>query len=63
MLGDERADREVVKLASIVYLEGEDGALELSLDISIKCREHANNFGFVAKREGPNIMSAAINYN
>jgi hypothetical protein len=60
MLGEEGVNLLVVKLATIVTLDGKDGKVKLSVGICMKNNEGNENIGFLAKRKGPEIMCIII---
>ena len=52
----EGAHSSVVELASVIGLQGQNGALELSLGIGIKGNNHRVCIGFMAQSKGSHIV-------
>ena len=58
---EERAGRRVIKLTTVVALDGLHGSAKLCTHVGKKVRNSGKGVGFKAKRKCPSIMRKIIN--
>ena len=60
--GEKVADRKIIKLLPIVYLQRMNGSAKLRGDIGVERGESGNRFRLSPQREGPHIVRKIIKY-